>query len=150
MYEITEPLRVLLKEDAEWPWGPSQQTALIQMKKQLTNVPLLQDLNNTKETTFQVDSSQASLRAVLLQDNHPIAYASRALTETEQNWLQIDQELLAIVYGFERFHSYVYGRRIDVQTDHHILDIIIQKYLRRASLRLQRLLLRLMKYKIKK
>ena len=51
---------------------------------------------------------------MLLQDRHLGAYASQALTSTEQN-----EELLATVYDFVKFHSYVYGRQIDVQTDHN-------------------------------
>lgn len=72
------------------------------------------------------------------------------MTETEQNWPQINKELLAIVYGFEKFHSYVYGRAIDVQTDHNPLVTIIEQALHKASPRLQRLLLRPMKYQTKK
>ena len=46
---------------------------------------LLQYFDVSKETTLQVDSSKSGLGDILLQDNHPIAYASRALTTAEQN-----------------------------------------------------------------
>ena len=148
--ELTSPLRDLLKDDTIWSWDDEQESAMKNIRKALTSEPVLQYFDVNKDTTLQVDSSQSGLGAVLLQDNHPIAYASRALTETEQNWPQIDKELLAIVHGFEKFHSYVYGRPIDVQTDHNPLVSIIKKELHRASPRLQRLLLRLMKYRIKR
>ena len=79
---------------------------------------------------------------MLLQDGHPVAYASKALSETEQNYPQIDKELLAIVFGCEKFHGYVYGRPINIQTDHNPLVTIVKKELYKASPRLQRLLLR--------
>jgi hypothetical protein len=148
--EITAPLRALLKDGTVWEWGDDQRLAMSQVKKLLTSEPLLQYFDVSKETTLQVDSSQSGLGAVLMQDQHPIAYASRALTETEQDWPQIDKELLAIVYGFEKFRTYVYGRPIDVQTDHNPLVSIIRKSLHKASPRLQRLLLRLMKYQVRR
>ena len=68
-----------------------------QIKQVLTIRPVLQCFDTTKDTTLQVDSSKSGLGAGLLQDRHPIAYASRALTSTEPNWPQIDKELKAIV-----------------------------------------------------
>ena len=48
--------------------------------------------------------------AVLLQDEKPPAHASRALTPTQQRYAQIEKETLAIVYGVQNFHQYIYGR----------------------------------------
>ena len=145
---VTEPLRVLLKADTVWTWDHEQDAAMDEIKKVLTSTPVLKYFDVKEETTLQVDSSQSGLGAVLLQKGQPVAYASRALTETEQNYPQIDKELLAIVFGCEKFHSYVYGRPIDIQTDHNPLVTIVKKSLHKASPRLQRLLLRLLKYNI--
>ena len=45
----------------------------------------------------QYDSSQAGLVAALMQSGHTIAYASRALTETESRYAKMEKEMLAIV-----------------------------------------------------
>ena len=45
--------------------------------------------------------------AVLLQDEQPIAYASKAHTKNQQNYAQIKKEMLAIVFGCTRFHEYI-------------------------------------------
>lgn len=129
-------------------WTPEQDKAMEQVKHALTSEPLLQYFDVEKETTLQVDSSKSGLGAVLMQCGHPVAYASRALTDSEKNWPQIDKELLAIEYGFEKFHSYVYGRPVNFQTDHNPLVSIVKKELHKASPRLQKLLLRLMKYHV--
>jgi hypothetical protein len=146
--QLTEPLRALLKDDSAWDWGTRQTKAMSDIKELLTNAPVLQYFDVNKETTLQTDASKSGLGAVLLQDGHPIAYASKALSETEQNYPQIDKELLAIVFGCEKFHGYVYGRPINIQTDHNPLVSIVKKELHKASPRLQRLLLRLLKYNI--
>ena len=75
-------------------------------------------------------------------------YASRALTSVERNYAQIEKELLAIVFGVERFEQYVYGRHVKVESDHKPLEIIYQKSLVTAHKRLQRMLLKLQKFDI--
>ena len=71
---------------------------------------------------------------------------SRALTETEQRYSNIERELLAIVFALERLNHYTFGRTITVQSDHQPLQNIWKKSIASASPRLQRLLLRLAHY----
>ena len=73
-------------------------------------------------------------------------YMSRALTETEQRYSNIERELLAIVFALERLNHYMFGRTITVQSDHQPLQSIWKKSIVSVSLRLQRLLLRLAHY----
>ena len=75
-------------------------------------------------------------------------YVSRALTETEQRYSNIERELLAIVFALERLNHYTFGRTITVQSDHQPLQSICKKSIVSASSGLQRLLLRLMHYDI--
>lgn len=56
-----------------------------------------------------------------MQDNGPVAYASKAMNETQRRYAQIENELLAIVFGFKRFHQYVYGKTIVIKSDHRPL-----------------------------
>lgn len=71
-----------------------------------------------------------------------------ALTETEQRYMKIQKEMLAIVFGAERFHQYVYGREVNVESDHKPLELIMKKPLSSAPARIQRLLMRLQKYQV--
>ena len=48
----------------------------------------------------------------------PIAYASRALTETETRYAQIEKEMFAIVFSLEKFHQFSFGRSDQVESDH--------------------------------
>ena len=91
---------------------------------------------------IQCNASKKGLGAVLLQESKPVMYVSRALTETEQRYSNIERELLAIVFALERLNHYIFGRTITVQSDHQPLQNIWKKSIVSASPRLQRLLLR--------
>ncbi|CAC5357947.1 unnamed protein product [Mytilus coruscus] len=82
---------------------------------------------------------------VLLQDDKPVAYASKSLTTSEINYAQIEKEMYSIVLGCTRFHQYIYGRRIRVET---LLVSIMKKSLLDAPARLQRMILRLQRYEL--
>jgi len=85
----------------------------------------------------------------LLQDNQPVAFASRALTDAETRYAQIEKELLAIVFACEKFNIYIYGRVTHVQSDHKPLEAIFKKPISATTPRLQRMLLRLLKYQLR-
>ena len=57
----------------------------------------------------KLNASQVGLGAALLQNGKPIAFASKALTETKCRYGNIEREMLAAVFGAERFHTYIYG-----------------------------------------
>ena len=144
--DMMEPLRKLTCQDTEWWWGPEHDQAVEKVKKAITAAPVLRYFDSTKTATVQADASQVGLGAVLLQDGQPIAYASRALNSTEQQYAQIEKELLASLFGLEKFDQYVYGRCVIVQTDHKPLESIMKRSLLDAPRRLQRLLMRLQRY----
>ncbi len=103
-----------------------------------------------KEAPSSVTRSQFGLRAALMQNGQLLAYASRALTEAETRYAQIEKELLAIVFACEHFEYYVYGREVvNVETDHQSLVPIVLKPLNKAPNRLQRMLLRLQSFNLK-
>ena len=84
-------------------------------------------------TKLSVDASFKGLGAVLLQDGHPVAYASKALTDSQQNYAQIEKEILAVVFGCTRFHEYIYGMpTVEVETDHKPLEAILKRPLHQA------------------
>lgn len=88
---------------------------------------------------------QGSLTTEGLKNGHPIAYASRALTETESRCAQIEKEMLAIVFSVEKFNDYTFGRRTVAYSDHRPLESILKKPLHRAPKRLQGMMIRLQK-----
>ena len=132
-----EPIRRLTRQDTEFNWTEEQENAFREVKRLVTTAPVLSYYNPKAELEIQCDASQTGLEAALLQRGRPIAYTSRALTETEQRYAQIEKEMLAIVFSLEKFHQYTYGRHMKIQSVHKPLESILQKPLACAPRRLQ-------------
>lgn len=144
--EKTAPLRELLHHDVIWSWTDSQQQAFDLLKEDLTHPPVLAYFDPAKPVILSVDASKSGLGAACLQYNVPVAFASRALTDTETRYAQIEKELLAAVFACRKFHDFIYGRKVTIETDHKPLITIVKKPLHSAPARLQRMLLQLQRY----
>ena len=150
--DISAPLRALTHKDAKWTWGPRQKQAFENLKHVLTTETTMAYFDSSKNTELYVDASPFGLGAILTQttpgqqDTKVIAYASRSLTDTESRYSQIERESLAIVYGIEHFHIYLYGHEFTLITDHNLLELIYRNPKSRPSARLERWCLRLQDY----
>ena len=137
----TAPLCQLLRDDNEFQWQPTHKAAFDNLKKQISEANSLTYFYPKKQTILQVDASQEALGAALVQDERIIAYASKSLTDTEKRYANIERELLACVFATERFHNYIYGKPVIIESDHKPLEMIAKKHLSAAPARLQRMLL---------
>ena len=151
---ITEPLRNLIKESNDpgftFYFSEDHKKAVNTLKEMMTNAPVLRFYNTKEPIVISGDASQAGLGAVLLQGEKPVAYASKALTSAERNYSQIEKEMLAIVFGLKKFHTYVYGRNdVTIETDHLPLVRILEKPLHQVPLRLQKMRMTLQHYDFK-
>ncbi|XP_064597501.1 uncharacterized protein K02A2.6-like [Liolophura sinensis] len=143
----TAPLRELLKNENHFLWDEEVHGKCLQeVKDILSSPPVLRYFEDKAETVLQCDASQDGLGACLMQNGQPVAYASRSFSSAEKNYAQIEREMLAIVFGMERFEQYVYGRKVRIESDHKPLESIVRKSLHSAQKRLQRMLLRLQKF----
>uniref|UniRef100_A0A674AFT5 ribonuclease H n=1 Tax=Salmo trutta TaxID=8032 RepID=A0A674AFT5_SALTR len=146
--ELCEPLRQLTHKDSLWEWSERHEQAFNKIRDTIAQNPVLKYYNPTEQLVLRCDASESGLGAALMQGGQPIAYASRALTETEKGYAQIEKELLAVVFGMERFHQFTYGRTVAVQSDHKPLESIMTKPLLSTPKRLQRMLMRLQNYEV--
>lgn len=143
---LTDPLRKLCKNEAHWWWSFEQQQAFEQLKRLIAEAPVLRYFDPSKPVTIQTDSSSTGLGSCLMQEGQPLAFASRALTDAETRYAQIEKECLAIVFACEKFHTYIYGRKTYVQSDHKPLEAIFKKPVNSTSPRLQRMRMKLLRY----
>lgn len=146
--EKTTKLRELLNKKVLFVWDENHTKSFNNIKQALTTTPVLQYFDANKPITLSVDASQNGLGATLLQNNLPVSYSSRALTETEKGYAQIEKEMAAVVFGCLRYHQYIYGKKVIVESDHKPLVSIYKKPLIKCPLRLQRMLIKLQAYDI--
>ena len=144
----TEPLHALLKKENCFTWDENTNTCFQKIKSQLQKALLrpLRYYNWTKLVTLQCDTSLKGLGTCIIQDGQPIAFASKSLMDTKTHYANIKRELLAIVYGCEKFHMYLYSRTFIIETDHKPLEMISLKNLTAAPAQLQRMLLHQQQY----
>ena len=150
--EITQPLRELLSSKKVWLWGPSQEDALAKLKTELTRPAVLALYDPDSSLKVSADASAYGLGAVLLQQHttsewKPVAFASRAMSETERRYSQIEKEALALVWACERFSDYVVGKSIQLETDHKpLVPLLTTTHLDRMPPRVLRFRLRLTRF----
>ena len=116
------------------------------MKKENVRAPIITYYNPKKETILQSDTTIKGLGACLLQDQKPIYFVSKVLTETQWGYVAIDIESLAVASVMERLHHFFYTSHFILETDQKPLEAILPKRLNQATPRLQRILIRTFPY----
>ena len=152
MSTVSAPLRDLTKAKTPWKWTSVEQEAFEELKKRIAQHSTLAYFCASAETRLVVDASPVGLGAVLLQRRdgmfRPVEYASRSLTDVERRYSQTEREALAVVWGCERFHIYLYGIEFELVSDHKpLLSIYSPKS--KPPPRVERWALRLQPYKFR-
>lgn len=119
--QINKPLTQLLKKDQIFEWGDPQEVAFCELKKLLTDRPILTLYDAKANHELHTDASKIGLSAILLQKHEDglkaVAYYSRQTTEAEMKYHSYELEVLAVVEGLERFRIYLLGRKFKIVTD---------------------------------
>ena len=139
-------LRDLLKKDVPFEWAEDHQVVFNELKAAITHEASMVYYDVKKPITLEVDASMKGLSAALVQEEKPVAFASKTLTKTQANYSNIEIEMLALVHGVERFHAYLYGRSFTITTDHKPLEMICSKPIASAPPRVQRMLVNIQGY----
>ena len=147
--ELTEPIRDLCKEKVPFNWGPEHDGAFQLIKKEIATAPILAYYKPKKTTMLQTDASCKGLGACLLQNQKPVYFTSKALSETQKGYVAIELESLAVTWAMERFHHFLYGNKFVLETDQKPLEAILSKSLNQATHRLQCILIRTFPYHFK-
>nr|GEX94483.1 reverse transcriptase domain-containing protein [Tanacetum cinerariifolium] len=121
------------------------------LKKKLTEAPILIAPNWDLPFELMCDASDFAISAVLAQrhEKHfkPIHYASKMMNDAESNYTTTEKEMLAVVYAFEKFRSYLIMNKSIVHTDHSALKYLFTK--KDAEARLLRWVLLLQEFDFK-
>ena len=128
-----EPLHKLLRKGTAWKWSREQQRALETAKELLQSAKLLVHFNSDLELTLASDASNYGVGAVLSHQmpdgtERPIGYVSRSLNTAESNYLTVEKEALAVVFGVNKFHQFLYGHKFTIKTDHKPLESLLGEH----------------------
>ena len=145
---LTAPLWELLKKDANFIWNASYEATFKQVKQAMISDTTLRYFNPLLPVTIQVDASQVGLGTALLQNDKPITFTSKALTNAECRYANIEREMLAVVFRAERFHTYIYVWSFTIKSDHKPLESISRKNLAGMPAWLQCMMLCLQGYNL--
>ena len=129
--KISKPLCTLLQQDTQFNFDESCLEAFQKLKKALVTAPVIVTPDWSRPFELMCDASDYAVGAVLGQRYdkvfHSIYYASKTLIEAQQNYTVTEKELLAVVFAFDKFRSYLVGTKVIVYTDHSSIKYLIAK-----------------------
>lgn len=131
---ISKPLTQLLKKGVPFVWSSATDTAFQLLKQKLTQAPVLAVPDFNKQFTVETDASDLGIGAVLMQDQHPIAYLSQHLCPRNQALSVYEKECLAILLAIEKWKPYLQHKEFLIKTDHQSLLYLTEQ---RVSSKLQ-------------
>nr|GFA44832.1 reverse transcriptase domain-containing protein [Tanacetum cinerariifolium] len=149
--KISRPMTHLLERNSPFIFSNECIQAFRTLKEKLTEAPILIAPNWDQPFELMCDASDYAVGAVLGQrvEKHfrLIHYASKTMNQAEANYTTTEKEMLAVVYAFEKFHSYLIMNKSIVYTDHSALKYLFAK--KDAKARLLRWILLLQEFDFK-
>ena len=117
LFELVDPIRELSKDKVLFNWGPEHQETFKQMKIEIARAPVLAYYNPRKQIVLQIDASKKGLGACLLQEEKPVYFASKGLTEAQKGYVVIEIESLAVAWAMEKSQNFLYASHFILETD---------------------------------
>nr|GEU98946.1 reverse transcriptase domain-containing protein [Tanacetum cinerariifolium] len=127
--KIARPMTRLLEKETPFIFSKECVEAFQTLKRKLTEASILIAPNWDMPFELMCDASDFSIGAVPRRDKHfrPIHYASKTMTEVESNYTTTEKEMLAMVYAFKKFRSYLIMNKSIAYTDHSALKYLFDK-----------------------
>ncbi|KAK9003508.1 hypothetical protein V6N11_061067 [Hibiscus sabdariffa] len=129
--KITKPLCSLLEQGRKFEFDDACIKAFEILKNKLVTAPIIAPPDWKLPFELMCDASDYAVGAVLGQCKgkifHPIYYASKTLNDAQVNYTTTEKELLAIIFAFDKFRSYLIGAKVMVYTDHSAIKYLLSK-----------------------
>ncbi|GJW23681.1 reverse transcriptase domain-containing protein [Tanacetum coccineum] len=130
--KISRPMTHLLEKNTPFIFSEDCILAFQTLKKKLTEAPILIAPNWDQPFEIMCDASDYAIvrfygKGLRRAFHRPIHYASKTMTEAETNYTTTEKEMLAVVYAFEKFRSYLIMNKSVVYTDHSALKYLFNK-----------------------
>ncbi|KAL5572311.1 hypothetical protein UlMin_021908 [Ulmus minor] len=125
--KVAKPLCNLLEKDRKFEFDENCLKAFLELKKKLSLAPVIVAPDWAAPFELMCDASDVAVGAVLGSKRnrvfHSIYYASKTLQGAQLNYTVTEKELLAVVFAFDKFRSYLVGTKVIVYTDHSAIKI---------------------------
>jgi hypothetical protein len=118
------PLNELTKKNVPFIWGNAQQKAFDELKRRLTEAPLLALPDFSKTFEIECDASGIGIGGVLMQQGRPVAYFSEKLDGARLNYPIYDKELFALIRVLEVWQHYLWPKEFIIHSDHESLKYL--------------------------
>nr|GEV86626.1 reverse transcriptase domain-containing protein [Tanacetum cinerariifolium] len=129
--KIARPMTHLLEKETPFIFSKECIESFNTLKKKLTEAPILVVPDWNLPFELMCDASDYAIGAVLGQRKwkhfQPIHYASKTMTEAQIHYTTTEEEMLAVLYAFEKFRPYLVLSKSIVYTDHSALKYFLNK-----------------------
>ncbi|KAL4348910.1 hypothetical protein GQ457_17G010600 [Hibiscus cannabinus] len=117
--KITKPLCSLLEQGRPFEFNKDCTKAFNLLKQKLVTAPIVEPPDWKLPFELMCDASDYAVGAVLGQRKgkifHPIYYASKTLNDAQVNYTTTEKEMLAVIFAFDKFRSYLIGTKFDIE-----------------------------------
>ena len=113
--QATAPLRELLKVNVRFQWTPDCQRSFERVREMLTDDTVMAYFDPRRKTRLKTDAGPGGMAATMKQYDpeakrwRPVTYRSRAFTDTESRYSQLEKEAKAVEWGIIANQIYLYG-----------------------------------------
>jgi len=131
--QIESKLHELTRKGVPWQWTPEHESAWQSLKDRMCSDAILTPFDpGGGEVVILTDSSNIGIGAVLAQrqpdgEERPCFWASTTFTKAQRGWSPSEREFAGVKWALETFHTYCWGRRVRIVTDHACIRDIIRK-----------------------
>jgi hypothetical protein len=116
----------LLKKNS-FKWENNAEECFETLKRVMSSTPVLATPDFTKPFVVECDASRIGIGAILMEDDHPIAFESRKLNKREKLKSTYNKEMLAIMHALAKWRQYLLGGKCLICTDHNSLQYLLRK-----------------------
>ncbi|XP_038882199.1 uncharacterized protein LOC120073419 [Benincasa hispida] len=129
--QIARPLSALLEVNRPYDFNEDCTDAFETLKYALTTAPVLIAPDWTQHFILMCNASDVVVGTMLGQKKgnliHPISYVSKTLNDSQEHYTITEKEMLAVVFGIEKFRSYLVGVSASIYTDHSAIKFLMSK-----------------------
>ncbi len=141
---LIEPLNALRGQKSTWKFEVKEKKAFDELKALLASERVLTFYDPRLPIKVDTDASPVGLGVVMSHiypdgSERPVEFHSRTLTPAERKYSQIEKEALAIVWGVQKLHRYIYARPFTIVSDHKPLLFLFHEHKRIPEMSISRI-----------